>query len=66
MAGHPARQDPFSCVNIVEFLIDDPNGVVHYKLVNRVMVLHKRVDREVHSGNGSKDNIRVNEVLVVG
>ena len=66
MAGHPARRDPITLVNIVELLIYDPDGVVYNKMVDRVVVLHVGVNRKIHSRNGSKNDMGVNEALVVG
>ena len=54
VAGHPARRDPVSLVDIIELLVYDPDGVIYNKLVYRVVVLHVWVNREVHSSNGSK------------
>ena len=54
-----------SSLYIVELLIYDPDGVVYNKLVDRVVVLHVGVNRKIHSCNSSRNNMGVNEALVV-
>ena len=66
VAGHPACRDPISLVDIIELLVYDPDGVVYHKLVDRVVVLDVGVNRKIHSRNSGKNNMGVNEALVVG
>ena len=66
VTGHPARRYPISLVDVVELLVDDPDGIVYNKLVYRVVVLHVWVNREIHASNSSEKYMGMDKTFVVG